>query len=62
MSEMREARYGTWRLETDEEMPNPMFKLVICSECNETANSTYKFCPNCGSVMTGLTTEGVKFS
>lgn len=43
--------YGKWRLETDEEMPNPMFKLVICTYCNEPANSTYKFCPHCGKNM-----------
>lgn len=43
--------YGKWRLETDEEMPNPMFKLVVCSYCNEKANNTYKFCPHCGKLM-----------
>ena len=43
--------YGKWRLETDEEMPNPMFKLVVCTYCNEKANNTYKFCPNCGKNM-----------
>lgn len=43
--------YGKWRLETDEEMPNPMFKLVICTYCNKPANSTYKFCPHCGKNM-----------
>lgn len=43
------ARYGTWRLETDEEELNPMFKFVVCSACNEKANTTYKFCPNCGA-------------
>ena len=55
------GKQATWRLETDEECPNPMFKLVVCSECNKAANNTYKFCPNCGCVMTGLTTEGVNF-
>jgi hypothetical protein len=42
---------GTWRIETDEEEPNFMFKLVVCSECGKTANSTYDFCPNCGTEM-----------
>lgn len=56
-----EFKYGSWRLETDEECPNPMFKLVICSNCNQPANEAYKFCPHCGCVMTGLTTEGVNF-
>lgn len=55
------SKQATWRLETDEECPNPMFKLVVCSECNKAANNTYKFCPNCGCDMTGLTTEGVNF-
>ena len=47
------ARYGTWRLETDEEEPNPMFKFVVCSSCNEKSNTTYRFCPNCGAKMGG---------
>lgn len=55
-------KQATWRLETDEECPNPMFKLVICSNCKESANNTYKFCPHCGYEMTRLMTEGVKFS
>ena len=42
---------GTWRLETDEEEPNPMFKHVICSECGETSGTTFKYCPNCGTKM-----------
>jgi hypothetical protein len=40
---------ATWRLETDEEEPNPMFKLVVCSNCNNTANTNYNFCPDCGA-------------
>lgn len=55
------GKQATWRLETDEEEPNPMFKMVICSNCDKAANTTYKFCPNCGCVMIGLTTEGVNF-
>lgn len=51
---MVEVKHGKWRLETDEEMPNPMFKLVVCSVCNEKANHTYKFCPNCGAKMDGV--------
>lgn len=43
--------FGKWRLETDEEMPNPMFKLVVCTYCDKTANNTYKFCPECGKRM-----------
>lgn len=43
--------FGKWRLETDEEMPDHMFKLVVCTWCNEKANSTYKFCPHCGKLM-----------
>lgn len=43
--------YGKWRLETNEEMPNPMFKLVVCTVCNNKANNTYKFCPHCGELM-----------
>lgn len=43
--------YGKWRLETNEEEPNPMFKLVVCTYCNEKANHTYNFCPNCGKPM-----------
>ena len=42
---------GTWRLETDEEEPNPMFKLIVCSACGKTANNTYNFCPECGTKM-----------
>lgn len=45
------ARYGTWRLETDEEESNPMFKFVVCSACNEKSNTAYKYCPNCGAKM-----------
>jgi len=53
-------KQATWRLETDEECPDFMFKLVVCSECNQKANDTYKFCPNCGTAMKGLTVEGCK--
>ena len=45
--------HGTWSLESDEEMPNFMFKLVICSACGEKANHTYNYCPNCGAKMNG---------
>lgn len=51
VTDVQEVKHGSWRLETDEEMYDPMFKLVVCSECNETANDTYRFCPNCGSKM-----------
>ena len=49
---------GKWILESDEEMPDPTFKLVICSECFKKANHTYKFCPHCGSEMKGLDLNG----
>ena len=45
--------HGKWSLENDEEMPNFMFKLVICSACSEKANHTYNYCPNCGTKMDG---------
>ena len=47
------SRTGHWVLETDEEEPNPMFKLVRCSSCEYKANHTYKFCPSCGAKMEG---------
>jgi hypothetical protein len=53
----KEAECGTWRLETDEEEPNPMFKLVVCSACNEKANTTYRYCPNCGVKMGGVKSD-----
>ena len=45
------SRTGNWVLESDEEEPNPMFKLVKCSTCGNKANHTYKFCPHCGAKM-----------
>ena len=45
------ARYGTWSPEPDEEMPDLMFKHVVCSACKGKANTTYKFCPCCGAKM-----------
>ena len=51
--EYRLIKYGTWRAETDDEEPNPMFKLVRCSSCEYKANHTYKFCPSCGAKMEG---------
>ncbi len=47
------VRYGTWNLEPDEEMPDPMFKHVVCSACKGKSNTTYKFCPCCGAKMGG---------
>ena len=52
-----EVKHGEWTLETDEEMPNPLFKLVICSVCKDKANGTYNFCPHCGAKMDGRRTE-----
>ena len=43
------VKHGKWRLETDAEQPNPMFKLVVCSNCNSKANHTYPYCPYCGA-------------
>lgn len=51
--DLQEVKRGTWCLETDEEEPNPMFKLVVCSACEGKSNTTYKFCPNCGADMRG---------
>ena len=49
--DVAEVKYGTWRLETDDEMPDLMFKLVVCSECGEKTSQTYPFCPYCGAKM-----------
>lgn len=46
-----QVRHGEWRLETDEECSNPMFKLVVCSCCGEKANNVYHYCPSCGAEM-----------
>jgi hypothetical protein len=51
--------HATWRLESDAEERNPMFKLVECSNCKHLANTNYKFCPYCGATMTDLIIEGV---
>jgi hypothetical protein len=45
---------GEWGLETNEEEPNYMFKLVVCSVCNKKANQAYSFCPHCGADMRGV--------
>ena len=47
------VKHGKWSLESDKDMPNPMFKLVVCSVCNEKANHTYNYCPTCGARMDG---------
>lgn len=51
------AKYGTWQLETDEEEPNHMFKLVVCSVCNKKSHTTYNYCPNCGAKMGGAKSD-----
>lgn len=51
VEEVVPARYGSWSPEPDEEMPDPMFKHVVCSACSEKSNTTYKYCPNCGAKM-----------
>ena len=53
-----EVVHGRWRLETDEEEPNLMFKLVVCSVCGKTANGMYNYCPNCGAKMDGGNEDG----
>ncbi len=53
--EIIRVRHGTWRLETDDEMLDYMFKLVACSECREKTSQTYPFCPYCGAKMTKFT-------
>ena len=45
--------HATWSLESDEEMSDFMFKLVICSVCGKKANHTYPYCPHCGARMDG---------
>lgn len=52
-ADVAEVKHGEWAFETDEEMPNPMFKLVVCSVCNSKANGTYHYCPHCGAKMKG---------
>lgn len=52
-ADVEPVRHGKWRLETNEEEPDPMFKLVVCSNCNLKANYTYFYCPNCGAKMDG---------
>lgn len=53
VEEVVPAKYGSWSPEPDEEMPDPMFKYVVCSACSEKSNTTYKYCPNCGAKMGG---------
>lgn len=52
-ADVEEVRHGEWRVETDEEEPNPMFKLVVCSACGDKANYMYNYCPHCGAKMDG---------
>ena len=49
--EYRLIKYGTWRAETDDEEPNPMFKHAVCSVCNGTSGTAFKYCPHCGAKM-----------
>ena len=49
--EYRLIKHGTWRVETDEEEPNPMFKHVVCSVCGGTSGTAFKYCPHCGAKM-----------
>lgn len=43
-----------WRLETDKEEPNPLFKNIVCCNCNRCVGAVnletdYIYCPYCGS-------------
>lgn len=43
-----------WRLETDEEEPNPLFKNIVCCNCGNCVGANnlstdYIYCPYCGS-------------
>lgn len=51
IADVKEVKHGKWRLESDEEMPNFYFKLVVCSVCGEKASGTYSYCPHCGADM-----------
>lgn len=61
VADVEPVRHAAWRLETNEEEPNPMFKLVICSNCNSKANHTYPYCPHCGAHMDGGNKREVGF-
>ena len=52
-ADVEPVQHGEWRLETDIEQPHPMFKLVVCSNCNSKANYTYPYCPYCRATMDG---------
>ena len=51
------VKHGRWRIETDEEEPNIMFKFVACSTCNRKTNMKYAYCPHCGAKMDGGNNE-----
>jgi hypothetical protein len=46
-----EDRHAAWKIEPVNEMTNPPFRKVVCSNCNKKAMTTFKFCPNCGIKM-----------
>lgn len=58
-TEHKEIKYekvkrSHWRLETDEEEPNPLFKSIVCCNCNRCVGAVnletdYIYCPYCGS-------------
>lgn len=56
LADVQEVRYGCWQLESDEDMLDPMFKLVVCSACERKANEPYSYCPHCGASMV----DGIK--
>jgi hypothetical protein len=43
--------HGRWRMETDEEEPNPLCKVLVCSVCGKMGGRNFCYCPNCGSKM-----------
>jgi hypothetical protein len=51
--EAEPVRHGRWRIETDDEEPNPMFKVVECSNCRLKNSQPKPYCPNCGAKMGG---------
>ena len=46
-----EVVHGRWRLETDEEQPIFIYKLFVCSACDDRSTLKFNYCPNCGAKM-----------
>ena len=45
--------HGHWSWETDKDMPDPTFKLFICSNCHAKTGHPGLYCGNCGAKMSG---------